>query len=399
MSGTYNPFDPEQVDRQDELLSDLRPRCPVVEAGPGVFLLTRYDDVVAVSKDAVRFPQAPFRPLDQDDRGPDEKQLGESNPPEHAKIRKLLQSVLSPPRVRAMEPHVRAVCEELAGDLARRDRADIVAALGRPLPTAVIGVLTGVPEELRPVLHTYSDDVVAMTQSPEGAERDAAIARVEEFDATLLEVIRERRRAQSPPDDAMTALVRARDDSGRALSDEKVLLHLSKDLITGGIDTTTHLVGNLFWDLLTTGGAYEQVRHDRSLVPLAVEESLRHRPIVSVLFRQPAADVTISDTAISAGSIVALSYASANHDESVFANAAAYDLSRDEALARRHLGFGWGIHLCVGAALARLEATTLLSCVLDRIPRMRLAPDATYERVRFFMMRGPTRVDVEIDHS
>jgi len=168
---------------------------------------------------------------------------------------------------------------------------------------------------------------------------------------------------------------------------------------TGGIDTTTHLVGNLFWDLLTTGGAYEQVRHDRSLVPLAVEESLRHRPIVSVLFRQPAADVTISDTAISAGSIVALSYASANHDESVFANAAAYDLSRDEALARRHLGFGWGIHLCVGAALARLEATTLLSCVLDRIPRMRLAPDATYERVRFFMMRGPTRVDVEIDHS
>jgi cytochrome P450 len=344
----------------------------------------------------VTFPQAPFRPLDHDDRGPDEKQLGESNPPEHPKIRKLLQSVLSPPRVRAMEPYVRQVCEELADNVAARDRADIVADLGRPLPTAVIGALTGVPEELRPRLHTYSDDVVAMTQSPEGPARDEAIARVQEFDSTLLDVIRERRRAPSPPDDAMTALVHARDEHGRELSDAKVLLHLSKDLITGGIDTTTHLVGNLFWDLLSTDGAYERVRDDRSLVPPAIEESLRHRPIVSVLFRQPAADVTISGTTVPAGSILALSYASANHDESVFTDAAAYDLGRDEAAARRHLGFGWGIHLCVGAALARLEATTLLSCVLDRIPEMRLAPGAEYERVRFFMMRGPTRVDVEM---
>jgi cytochrome P450 len=298
-----------------------------------------------------------------------------------------------------MEPLVREVCERLADDVASRDRADIVADLGRPLPTAVIGALTGVPEELRPHLHTYSDDVVAMTQSPEGEERDQAIERVQQFDGTLLEVIRERRRAQSPPDDAMTALVQARDEAGRELSDEKVLLHLSKDLITGGIDTTTHLVGNLFWDLLTTEGAYERVRSDRSLVPLAVEESLRHRPIVSVLFRQPAADVTISGTSIPAGSIVALSYASANHDDAVFADPAQYDLDRDVDVARRHLGFGWGIHLCVGAALARLEATTLLSSVLDRIPKMRLAPGATYDRVRFFMMRGPLHVDVEIDHS
>ena len=373
MTGSYSPFDPDQVDRQDELLAELRPRCPVVEVGPGVFMLTRHEDVVAVSKDATTFPQAPFRPLDQDDRGPDEKQLGESNPPEHAKIRKLLQSVLSPPRVRAMEPYVRQVCEELAGNLTSRDRADITSELGRPLPTAVIGALTGVPEELRPQLHKYSDDVVSMTQSPEGAERDAAIARAQEFDRTLLEVIRERRRASSPPDDAMTALVQARDENGRELSDEKVLLHLSKDLITGGIDTTTHLVGNLFWDLLSTDGAYARVRDDRSLVPQAIEESLRHQPIVSVLFRQPATDVTIAGTTVPAGSILALSYASANRDESAFADAESYELDRDEAVARRHLGFGWGIHLCVGAAVARLEVTTLLSCVLDRVPAMRLA--------------------------
>ena len=198
----------------------------------------------------------------------------------------------------------------------------------------------------------------------------------------------------------MTALVQARDENGRELSDEKVLLHLSKDLITGGIDTTTHLVGNLFWDLLSTDGAYARVRDDRSLVPQAIEESLRHQPIVSVLF--PPTRHGCHDrrgTTVPAGSILALSYASANRDESVFADGRSYELGRDEAVARRHLGFGWGIHLCVGAALARLEATTLLSCVLDRVPEMRLASGATYERVRFFMMRGPVRVDVEIGHS
>jgi cytochrome P450 len=288
------------------------------------------------------------------------------------------------------------VCDDLARELARAERADLMTALARPLPVQVIGRFLGVPDELRPHLHEYSDDVVAMTQSPEGPDRDAATARVAAVDAALLEAIRSRRRMTDPPDDVMTALVQARTDDGRPLSDEKVLLHLSKDLVTGGIDTTTHLVGNLFWDLLTTDGAYERVRDDRSLVPLAVEESLRHRPVVNVLFRRPPHDVTVAGTDIPGGSIVALSYASANHDEAVFEAADRYDLRRPEAEARRHLGFGSGIHLCVGAALARLEVTTLLASVLDHVPTMRLAPGATYDRVRFFMMRGPVRVDVEI---
>jgi cytochrome P450 len=396
MTTTFNPFDPEQVDHQDEILAELRPKCPVAEVMPGVFLLTRYDDVVRASRDNETFPQAPFRPIDEDTRTPDEKQLGESNPPGHTRIRKVLQSVLSPPRVRAMEPFVREVCGELAVRLGRIERADLIEELGRPLPATVIGQLTGVPAELRPRLHEYSYDVVAMTQFPPGEEKDAATRRVEEFDATLLEVVQARRREADPPDDAMTALIHARDDEGEGLSDEKVLLHLSKDLITGGIETTTHLVGNLFWDLLTTDGAYERVRDDRSLVPVAVEESLRHRPIVSVLFRQPSRDVEVAGTTIPAGSVVALSYASANRDDDVFPHAEAYDLDRGEAATKRHLGFGWGIHLCVGAALARLEVTTLLDAVLDHVPSMHLADDATYDRVRFFMMRGPQRVDVEL---
>jgi cytochrome P450 len=133
-----------------------------------------------------------------------------------------------------------------------------------------------------------------------------------------------------------------------------VLLHLSKDLITGGIDTTTHLVGNMFYGLLSTPGAYERVRDDRSLVPTAVEESLRHIPIVNVLFRMPVKDTEIAGVPVPAKSIVALSYASANHDESLYPHPEAFDLDRGD-VTRRHLGFGWGVHLCVGAPLARVE--------------------------------------------
>src|SRR5262249_9173700 len=153
-------------------------------------------------------------------------------------------------------------------------------------------------------------------QDPDAQQ--AAIDKVAEFDRHFLEVIRERRGAADKPDDAMTALIEYRDEDGNGLSDEKVLLHLSKDLITGGIDTTTHLVGNLFFDTLSTPGAYERLRGDRSLVPIAVEESLRHVPVVNLLFRRPVEDQVVAGVTIPAGSTLALGYTSANHDETVF---------------------------------------------------------------------------------
>jgi cytochrome P450 len=395
---TYNPFDAEQVDHDEAVLTELRQKCPVAEVMPGVFYLARHEDVVATSRDTQTFKQAPFRPLEEDTRAPDEMQLGESNPPGHTRMRKVLQSVLSPPRIRAMEPYVHEVCEDLAARLAARTSADMVADVGRPLPQAVIGNLTGVPEDLRPLLHDYSDDVVTFVQAPDGPVRQAATERVEAFDARLREVIDQRRAAADRPDDAMTAMVEYRDEDGLPLSDEKILLHLSKDLITGGIDTTTHLVGNMFYDLLATPGAYERVRDDRALVPVAVEESLRYRPIVNTMFRRSAADAEIGGVAIPEGSLVILGYRSANWDEAVFDRPEDFDLGRGDTV-RRHLGFGWGIHLCVGASLARVEGAHILNAVLDRVPAMRLAPGFTYERVRFPMMRGPRHLDVELEPS
>jgi cytochrome P450 len=394
MTISYNPFDPAQVDDDEEVLTQLRRETRVAAVLPGVYYVTRYDDVAEISRDAKRFPQAPFRPLEEETRSADELQLGESNPPGHTKVRKILASVLSPPRIRALEPLVDRVCADLVDAFKTKGSADLVGELGRPLPAQVIGELTGVPPEDRHFLHEYSDLVVNAVQEQDPELQQAAIDRVGEFDVHFLEVIRARRNAVDKPDDAMTALIEYRDDDGTQLSDEKVLLHLTKDLVTGGIDTTTHLVGNLFYDILSTPGTYERLRDDRSLVPTAVEECLRHRPVVNVLFRRPAEDQVVGDVTIPAGSTVALGYASANRDETVFEHPERYDIDRGDV---RHLGFGWGVHLCVGAPLARLEAAHVLDAVLDRIPSMRLAPGFDYQRVKMFMMRGPVALDVEFD--
>jgi cytochrome P450 len=396
MTITYNPFDPAQVDNDAEVIKQLRDQARVIELMPGFFYVTHYDDVAEISRDAKRFPQAPFRPLEDDPRTPDELQLGESNPPGHTKMRKVLASVLSPPRIRALEPLVDQVCAELVDAFKDDGHADLIEQLGRPLPAQVIGQLTGVPEADRGFLHEYSDLVVQAVQEQDPVLQQEARDKVEGFDEHFLEVIRERRAMTDKPDDAMTALIEYRDEDGSQLSDEKVLLHLTKDLVTGGIDTTTHLVGNLFYDICSTPGTYERLRGDRDLVPIAIEECLRHRPVVNLLFRKPVEDQEIAGVKIPAGSIVALGYSSANHDESVFADPERYDLDRGDVV-RRQLGFGWGVHLCVGAPLARLEGAHVLNAVLDRIPSMWLAPDFEYQRVKMFMMRGPIRMDVEFD--
>lgn len=340
------------------------------------------------------FRQGLFHRADEQDPTPDQLQLGESNPPEHTQVRRALASGLSVAKVRTYEPTIREICDEIADSLAAQTEADLISAVGQPLPSGVIGYVSGMPREDWPGLRHYSDAFMVM--GTEGADPTAlaeAEALVGSFDDRARALIAERRQQADRPNDLMTALIESVDDEGRPLSDEKVLTHLTKDVVVGGTETTTHLIGNLFYDLLSTPGLYERVRDDRSLVPVAVEESLRRLPPVQVLFRVPAEDTEIEGVAIPAGSTVALGYASANRDETAYTDPDAYDLDRGEEV-RQHLGFGWGIHLCVGAPLARAEARIMLDAILDRIPSMRLADGFTYERVQFFMMRAPRRLDV-----
>lgn len=390
----YNPFDPAEVDHHLPALAQLRRECPVSEVVPGVFYLAKHEDIIDVCRQPDVFQQGRFIPLDEDTRTDDQLNLGETNPPQHTSVRKVLAGLLSPPKVRTMEPQVREICAEIVDRFAGRGKADMIADLGVPLPGAVIGPITGLPEETHQQFRSYSDDYMARTH-PDPDYVKAALARVDEFDGLARQQIRARQAMTERPSDVLTGLIECVDDSGKPLSEDKILVHLTKDMVVGGTETTTHLIGNLFYNLCSTPGAYERVRDDRTLVPIAVEETLRVDGPVQILFRIPNKDVQIRGIDIPAGSTVALGYASANRDDAVFAEPDAFSLDRGADLRHRHFGFGFGIHLCVGAALARLEAVCALDAVLDRIPNMRLAPGFEYQRVPFFMMRGPVRVDVE----
>jgi cytochrome P450 len=395
MTIAFNPFDPAQVDDQLDTLAALRHGCPVAEVVPGVFYLAKHEDIIDVCRAPRTFRQGRFLPLDQDTRTPDQLNLGETDPPEHTGVRKVLAGLLSPARVRAMAPLVESVCAELVDGFAGRSpgAADMIADLGVPLPGAVIGPLTGIPAQYHGQLRQYSDDYMARVD-PDPAVASAAGARVDEFDEMVRDLIRARRTGTERPDDLLSGLVDCVDSEGRPLSEDKVLVHLTKDLVVGGTETTTHLIGNLFSNVCQDPAVYERLRDDRSLVPVAVEETLRISGPVQVLFRVPATGTTVRGVEVPAGTTVALGYASANRDEDVFDDPDTFSLDRGEELRKHHLGFGFGVHLCVGAGLARLEAVSALNAVLDRIPRMELAPGFEYQRVPFFMMRGPVRVDV-----
>jgi cytochrome P450 len=274
--------------------------------------------------------------------------------------------------------------------------ADLVADYASPLPAQVIGRLSGVPEADLPLVRSYSDDFIYAGIDPESDAGKAAKARCDAFDDHLRGLIAERRAGGDVRDgggDLLSALLQCTDEDRNPISDERVLTHLSKDILVGGIETTTHFVANLFHQLLTTPGLYERVAADRTLVPHAVEESLRHLAPVQVVFRRTKENADIAGTAVPAGSVIVLGLTSACRDESLFPDPDQFDLSRGDT-AKRHLAFNGGIHLCVGAPLARLEGVCALEAALDRIPNMKLAPGESYDRVDFFMMRGPKHLHV-----
>jgi cytochrome P450 len=292
-----------------------------------------------------------------------------------------------------MEPVVRSICERLVDRFARRGTADIIVELAAPMPAAVIGSLSGMPEQYRAQIMAYTEAFMLRTD-PDERKVAAANAVVAQLDAIARAVIRQRQASGDRPDDVLTGLIESQDAEGRPLSEDKILTHMTKDVIVGGTETTKHLIGNLFYNLCNTAGAYERVRADRNLVPVAIEETLRLIGPAQIVFRVPAVDVEIRGCPIPAGSTVALGLASANRDEDVFENPDEFSLDRRNVRTKPHFGFGHGIHLCVGAALARMETACALNTVLDRIAGMELMPGFQYQRVKFFIMRGPERLDV-----
>jgi pimeloyl-[acyl-carrier protein] synthase len=368
-------------------------RLPVGEpTGPGAWLLTRHADVHAVLRDT-RFSVDRRRARlvrDNLDRLPIGMALGEEgglrtmlvmDPPDHTRVRGLVSKAFTPRHVAALRPRIERIVEELLGAAAGHGSMDLIADFAAPLPAIVIAELLGVPAADHRRFKQWSSELVTSV----GAGNPVAIR--ERFEKALGQlvdylrgVIAERRRA--PGDDLISGMIQAQEQRD-ALTDAE-LLATSNLLLLAGHETTTNLIGNGTLALLRHPGELERLRAAPSLLPVAIEELLRYDSPVQATVRVATQDVEIGGRRIPAEALVITGIGAANRDPSVFPEPDRLDLAREP---NPHLSFGLGVHFCLGAALARLEAELAFGALLEHFPRLELTSEAVSYRANL-VLRG-----------
>jgi len=326
--------------------------------------LSRYADVDFALRNPQIFPSSGFTDQTLGDLNPTPGTpwILDLNPPDHTRLRKLVNKGFLPRLIRNLEPRVQEITRQLIASLRSRTEGDLVTALSGPLPTTVIAEMLGVEAERLDDFKRWSDDVVLGTSRPTD---EAVRTRVRQSGAALrgyFERLIERRRTD-PGEDVITALVRAEEEHDMLSAAE--ILGLAVLLLLAGNETTTNLIGNAVRTLLDHPAELAKVRADRSLVPLLVEEVLRYDSPVQVIPRQTAGEVELAGGKIPAGATVFLLLAAANRDERKFPEPDRFDVTRNP---QDHVAFGYGIHYCLGAPLARLEGRIALESLLFDCP-------------------------------
>ncbi len=363
----------------------LREIAPLVRAEDGALVVTRYADCTAVVRDA-RLGHMPadmlgFIGLPDWAEHPSLRTLFTSmlmlNPPEHTRLRRLVSSTFTARRVQALRPAVEAMVADLLDEMS--GDADFVRAFAFPLPVNVIGELLGVPAADRSQFQTLIRDWSRILEiiTPEVLDRaDPAAVTVRDYLADLAE---QRRRA--PQDDLISALVAAEEAGDRLTADE--LVTMAALLFSAGFETTTNLLGN---------GLVTLLRHPEQRIgdpAAAVEELLRYDSPVQLTSRVVYEDVELGGVTVAAGERVVAYLGAGNRDPERFADPHRLDLDRRD---NAPLSFGGGIHYCLGAPLARLEAQIAFPAILDRFPALALTGEP--ERRDSLAIRGYTTVPV-----
>jgi cytochrome P450 len=353
--------------------------------GEPAWLATRYADARLVLGDK-RFSRAMAA-----DR--DEPRLREGrttggilsiDPPDHTRLRTLVAKAFTVRRVEALRPRVREIASQLATDMkAAGPPVDLVDAFALPLPVAVICELLGVPVEDRPRFRVWSDNALSTSRLT-----------VEEF-VTSREEMRDYMRGliaghrAEPADDLMTALIEARDQEDRL--SELELVDLCVGILVAGHETTASQIPNFVVTLMDHPAALDRLRADPSLIAGAVEELLRFVPLGagSGFPRYATEDVQVGDVLVRAGEPVVVAVGAANRDALRFDDA---DELRIDRQPTAHLGFGHGVHHCLGAALARMELQEALRALLLELPGLQVAGDIQWKTE--MLVRGPVTMPV-----
>jgi len=290
-----------------------------------------------------------------------------SDPPDHERLRKLVNKAFTARRVEQLRPRITAITEALLDDMSARQEVDLLTAFAFPLPVTVICELLGVPVADRDQFRAWSATIVSETVSPEvfQAHATAMISYFRDLLAT---------RRREPADDLLSALISVRDDTARddtGRLSENELLSMAWLLLVAGHETTVNLIAGGVLALLLHPGELARLRADPALLGGAVEELLRYvSPVNDATFRFTSEPVDLGGVHIGPGEVVLVSLSGANRDPSRYADPEGLDIGRDST---GHLAFGHGIHYCVGAPLARLEAEIAFGALLRRFASITLA--------------------------
>ena len=344
----------------------------------GSWVLTRFDDVYGVLRDHETFSSA--RGISPGINGGGGTLMITSDPPRHTHLRGVVNKAFTPQRVAALRPRIQQIVDELLAGVGN-ESVDAVALLTYPLPVIVIAGLLGIPPTDRERFKRWSSAVVGFTDTGMRGDNTLAVMEMMQYFAG---VIAQRRTALG--DDLISAIVAATID-GERLSDRE-LLAFCLLLLVAGNETTTNLIGNMLNVLVERPDLWTALRDNRALVPAAVEETLRYDSPVLLLWRTATRPVEIRGTPIAENEKVMVVYAAANRDPDAFPEPDEFRLDRGLS---RHVAFGYGIHYCLGAPLARLEAEVALNELLDRFARVERG-DGPGERLGSGILRGFKRL-------
>ncbi|GAA4611567.1 cytochrome P450 [Saccharopolyspora hordei] len=374
-------------------LRGVRPDEPVqYDDKTGLWNVYGYPEIVQVLSDHATFSSATQRLVpDVAPKLTTEGNLVQMDPPEHNKLRKLVSHAFTPKVVADLEPRIAELTHELLD--AVTDRTELVADLAYPLPVIVIAELLGVPSSDRGLFKQWVeamfDTTNGFTLKERSQEQEAYLARameqVEHLRDYLLEHVQQRR--QQPREDLLTKLVQAEVDGARLTDGEAV--NFAMVLLIAGHITTTMLLGNTVLCLDAHPEQFAAVRADRSLVPRAIEESLRFLSPFATVSRATWKESEVGGQVIPADQLLMVWVAAGNRDPRQFEDPDTFDVTRDP---NPQIAFGRGIHFCLGAPLARLEGRVALNILLDRFPDLRTDPDAPPEFMPTPTMTGVRRL-------